>query len=541
MTKVSSYLFLLFILSGLLFFVRLGTPGLTDRDEASYSEATREMIQSGDWLTPKLNGNNRFDKPILIYYIMGASYGLFGVNEFASRFHSALFATLLLVATFLFVRRHLSERAALFSALILGSNLLIVILGRAAVTDMALNLTTTAALFLFFEGTRGRRRAYLAIYPLLALAFLIKGPVAVAVFLAAAVPYLILTRALGQFLREAYPIWGLTLFTAIALPWFAAMWLIHGAEYTSAARAHTLGRYFSTIGGHGGTIFFYIPVLLITFFPWVVWLPGALWRAIRAKRQGAGPLGAADALALFAAVWIAGGLVFFTLSQTRMAHYIAPLFPAMAILVAQAWDRLFENERFGKGTLLSLAALGTTLGMVFFSAPVLLERFRYLFVKEIPLEEPLEIALPCAVLGTILLVGTAISGIALSRRRISTALGASHGMILLFILAIIFLWVPRLDHLLLAPSRELAREVGRSIGPSGVFIAYGTYQPSLVFYARHQVIRLKVGQEAEIDRILSSVPQTYILARRFPPDWTPASSWGRLIAASGPYLLIARP
>lgn len=539
--SISLYMVLLILISSLFFFVGLGTPGLTDRDEASFSEATREMIDSGDWLTPRLNGNIRFDKPILIYYIMAVSFKLFGISEWAARLHSAVFATMLLLVTFLFVRRHLPERVAFMSSVILGSNLLIVILGRAATTDMALNLTTTCALLLFFEGTQGHRRLYLAIYPLLALGFLIKGPVAVAIFLSAAIPYLLLTRKLRLFLREAYPIWGVIAFTAIALPWFAIMWTIHGTEYTDAARAFTLGRYFSTIGGHGGTIFFYIPVLLITFFPWVVWLPSSLWRVFRAKGKAAGPTETASFFLLFAAVWMVGGLIFFSISQTRMAHYIAPLYPAAAILVAQAWARLFENEHFGKWTGIFFVALGTVLGICFLSAPEILEHFRYKLAKEIPQEESLGVALPLVVLGALLLVGTAVSSIALFWRRVWTAFWVCHGMMLSSVLALVFLLAPRVDHLLLAPSRELAQEVGRSIGPQGVFIAYGTYRPSLVFYARHEVIRLNAGQDSEIDQIISSVPQTYILARRFPPEWTPLPSWGRLIAVNGPYLLIARP
>jgi 4-amino-4-deoxy-L-arabinose transferase-like glycosyltransferase len=330
-------------------------------------------------------------------------------------------------------------------------------------------------------------------------------------------------------------------FTTIALPWFAAMWMIHGTEYTNAARAFTLGRYFSTIGGHGGTVFFYIPVLLITFFPWVVWLPGALWRVFRAKWQGTGPAETSGFFLLFAAVWIVGGLIFFSISQTRMAHYIAPLYPASAILVAQAWARLFENEHFGKWTGIFFVALGTVLGICFLSAPEILEHIRYKFVKEIPQEQSLGVTLPLVVIGTVLLVGTAVSTMALFWRRVWTAFWACHGMMLSFVLALVFLLIPRADHLLLAPSRELAQEVGRSIGPQGAFIAYGTYRPSLVFYARHEVIRLDAGQDSEVDKIISSVPQTFILARRSSPEWTPSPSWGRLIAVNGPYLLIARP
>ncbi len=531
---------LLLALSGLLFFIRLGTPGLTDRDEASFSEATREMIETGDWVTPRLNGADRFDKPILVYYLMAGSFAVFGVNEFAARFHSAVSATILLVITFLFLRRHVSERAALLAALILGTNLQIAILGRAAITDMALVLTTTGALFAFFEGTRGRRRAYLLVYPLLALAFLIKGPVSVAVFLATAVPYLVLTGGLRRFFREAYPVTGLMVFTAIALPWFAAMVIIHGRDYLAAARTHTAGRFFSTIGGHGGTLLFYVPVLLVTFFPWVVWLPGAARRALRERGEADASEGSEKPLALFAAIWMIGGLIFFSLSQTRMAHYIAPLYPAMAILAALTWDRLLEGGRTGRGTLAFFAALGAVLGGCFLAAPTLLERLRDRFARQIPPDQPLDVTVPFVTIGVLFLAGTALALVFLTRRRIPSAFAASHATILLVFLAILFLAVPRLDGLLLAPSRAMAQEAGLLLGDDGVFIAYGTYRPSLVFYAQRHVLRFGSDQEAEVERILADAPQALILTRPS-PDWVPPSSWGRPFRYRGPYLLLAHP
>ena len=136
-------LLLLLLLSGLLFFIGLGSMGLTDRDEGRNAEAGREMFASGDWVTPTFNGELRVAKPVFVYWLMTLSYHVFGVNEFAARFPSALFGVALILMHYLFLTKLRGPTVGLYGALMLLLNIEILALGRMAITDSVLIFFTT--------------------------------------------------------------------------------------------------------------------------------------------------------------------------------------------------------------------------------------------------------------------------------------------------------------------------------------------------------------------------------------------------------------
>ena len=132
------HLLLLLLISGLLFFVGLGSMGLTDRDEGRNAEAGREMFASGDLVTPTFNGELRVAKPVFVYWLMTGSYQVFGVNEFAARAPSAIFGVALIVMHYLFLSRLRGSTVGLMGALMLLLNVEILALGRMAITDSVL-------------------------------------------------------------------------------------------------------------------------------------------------------------------------------------------------------------------------------------------------------------------------------------------------------------------------------------------------------------------------------------------------------------------
>src|SRR5512135_506942 len=160
---------------------RLGAPKLFDVDEAVFSEATREMVISQDWITPTYNGENRYDKPILFYWLMAASYKTFGINEFSARFPSALSAFFLCLALFLFVRHFRGPHEASLAAIAFALSLYFVAYSHAAVTDMALTLFIALSLMSFYLSVAGERTSKTSLwytygfYLFSALAFLTKG------------------------------------------------------------------------------------------------------------------------------------------------------------------------------------------------------------------------------------------------------------------------------------------------------------------------------------------------------------------------------
>ncbi len=292
----------LIIFSFLLFFHKLGSYTLFDVDEAVFSEATREMIETGDWITPKYNYINRYDKPALFYWLMASSYSVFGVNEFAARFWSALTGVFLIAATFLFAKRIDEKIYGLLSGFILATSVEIIGLAHSAITDMTLTFFIAASLYLFFLSMEGQdKRLYLISYALMALAVLTKGPIGIAIPAMAIIPYLILTKRFKDILKEAQLFSGAIIFLAIVLPWYMLEIRANGWEYISAFfLKHNIHRFTSVNSGHSGPIFYYLPVILIGFFPWSAFLPYAIYKLTPRNLKD---LNLNSRLMLFSVIW----------------------------------------------------------------------------------------------------------------------------------------------------------------------------------------------------------------------------------------------
>ncbi|MEK6690856.1 MAG: glycosyltransferase family 39 protein [Nitrospirota bacterium] len=511
-------IFLILLISLPLFFFRLDTPGLTDRDEGSFSEATREMLESGNWLTPKFNYNNRFDKPILIYYVMALPYKLFGINEFAARFHSAFFGTLLLLLVFFFVKDLKGIRTALLSSVILASNLAIVILSRAAITDMVLIFLITASLFSFYKGLWIDRKWSWGFYIFSALAVLTKGPVGIIIPLLVIILYLISLRGKGN-LKELHLLGGTSLFLLISLPWFLIMLVIHGNEYIEAAKYHTLTRYSSVIGGHGGMIFYYIPVILIGFFPWSAFLPASIYYAIKESWKRRWESGG-HSLFVFSIIWILVVFVFFTSSKTKLPHYIGPLFPPMAILVADLIDRYISEERIAgvnfKGWVKVSLYIGGILGVLFSAvlatAGVLSHRIVDIISKEIPVID-VDFLDNLFIISAIIFIGT-LSFICLSIKGAKrTSIAFLVIMMVIMIPAMMLTIVPTVDSLFLAPQRRIAAFAGLNLRENERFIVFGFYRPTLVFYSKRKVVFIRNEDVDKLRKELSQPGNVFVLCR----------------------------
>lgn len=562
------HLALLLAITGLLFFLDLGGLGLTDRDEGSNAEAAREMLETGDWISPTLNSEPRFAKPVFVYWLMSGAYRLFGVSEFAARFPSALFGLALILLQYAFLTRVRGPVVGLLGGLMLVLNIEIVAIGRLALTDSVLIFFTTLSLFGFWLGLHSENRArhfFWLFYVGMAIGTLTKGPVGVIVPLIGVVPYLTLTRRWGQFWRTGFPLAGTALFLSLALPWYAAMLAIHGTRYTASAQADTVGRFLNVIGGHGGTIFFYIPILLFGFFPWSAFLPAAMYQALRGYRQwvigdrGESPTHSPSPIAsrppapqeleLFAALWLVSVFLFFSLSATRLPHYIGPLYPAAAILAASYWNRcLTEPAAPGiRASLHTLIGLGYLLGIGLASSSFLYSTFVDTIAKEFPFAPNVTPGEGPFAAGLILLIGVGLVGyFGLSEQRRAGAFWAAGATIGLVMLLAIQVTLPRFSRYFVAPPQELAFIAGTNLGPQDRLILYGPPKPSLIFYARRKVIVIRPGQEEAMRPYLSESGQagrTMILlpARlrpRLPPEAAPfpvtLERFGYLLLANEP-------
>jgi 4-amino-4-deoxy-L-arabinose transferase-like glycosyltransferase len=561
----------LLALSGLLFFLGLGDMGLTDRDEGRNAEAGREMFESGDRLTPTFNGELRVAKPVFLYWLMDQSYRLFGVSEFAARFPSALFGVGLILITYLFLVHQRDRTVALFGALMLLLNLEILGLGRMALTDSVLIFFTTASLYGFWLGLHGEggiRRWIWAFYIGMALATLTKGPVGFAVPLIVAAIYLTWTRRWQDYWHKGFPLAGMLAFALLAAPWYAAMLLVHGDAYATGAKAHTIGRFLSPMEGHHGTIFFYLPVLLLGFFPWSALLPVPLyqtfkyWREARGQRPEAATypnsspsplapgLSSSLELDLFAALWVVGVFLFFTASSTRLPHYIGPLFPAAALLTASYWSRCLQDPATKgiRGSIHLMTGLGYLLAIGLACVPTLYANYAAKMVREFPLAGQVGLGNGPYVAATLLLLGMGLVGyLGLNEERRGGAFWAAGATLAGLVLTVIVIATPPINRFVIAPPQELAYAAGLNLDPQDLFIAYGTTRPSSVFYARRQVLFVPFGEEDKIREALKGPKRVMILLPEAAQSKLPAEAvmlvpilkrYGYVLLASQPMVTI---
>jgi len=498
----------IFVLASLLLLVNLGGLGLTDRDEGSNAEAAREMLETGDWVSPTLNYEPRFAKPAFVYWIISASYAVFGVNEFSARLPSAVFGIGLILLQYGFLSKVGGARIATLGALMLLLNLEMIGVCRMVLTDPELVFFTTLASYSFWfgmESDQSKRWTFFGLYVGIACAMLAKGPVGMIIPLLGIIPYLSLTRQWKSYWQKGYPLLGLLLVGLIAAPWYIAMFTIHGEAYITAAQANTTGRFANPMEGHGGTILFYIPVLLLGFFPWSAFLPMPLYYTLKGMasfRTIANDGTSEERLAIFSALWIVGLLIFFTLSATRLPHYIFPLFPASAILVALYWDRcLKEQSPLGLTTSKRLLiTIGYALGLALAAAPAVYTTFIDKITKEFPAAGQMEVQVIPVFLGFLVILGTmGLRYLLASKETRLYGFGVAGGMMVVLVFVVVVFALPKFHSNFIDPPQQLASLAGLNLKPEDRLIQFGRKRPSLVFYAQRKVYQINPGEDHKFE------------------------------------------
>jgi 4-amino-4-deoxy-L-arabinose transferase-like glycosyltransferase len=321
----------------LAFFWQLGGPPLYDLDEGAFTEATREMIASGNYITPHKNGEPRYDKPVLIYWLQAGCVHLFGLNEWALRLPSALAASAWVLALWVFARQRLDTPTATAAALAMALSIQVSLIARAAVADAVLNLFIALTFFDIYRYSLDPRRALaLRAFLWMGLGFLTKGPVAIFFPLVVSTVFF-LSQGQGRALwRAAFNPLGWLIFLAVAGPWYLAIYLDNGPGFfASFFLKHNAGRFGGTLHGHSGSFFYYFLVLPLVLLPFTGWLLRLLPTLRRAW---------ADPLDRFLWLWFLAVFAFFSFSGTKLPHYMlygaTPLFILMARhrnLLTNAW------------------------------------------------------------------------------------------------------------------------------------------------------------------------------------------------------------
>jgi 4-amino-4-deoxy-L-arabinose transferase-like glycosyltransferase len=358
------------------FFILLGSRSLNEPDEGRYSEVAREMIETGNWLVPHLWYLPHLDKPPMTYWLVAVSMKVFGQNEWAARLPAAFAGISGVWAAFLLGCSLGGRRAGMWSAVILQSSLLYFVMARMLTPDIFLTQFVAWAVYFWWKSWECLERGdmsplskaptcrrtpkifawHWAGWAAIALGFLTKGPIALAIPLAALVALVICRwRTLqrkGMFFSGLAA--GFVLFLLLAAPWFLAVFqrVPESAHYMILGQAagHLLG---TTIKNRPGGPLYFFGILAVGFLPWT-WLLGWLWRLPNPQSTVRSPESEIQSVTgnrqsaifrdgwLMLKVWAIFTFVLFSLARAKLPAYILPIFPALAVLLAV---RFFSSER----------------------------------------------------------------------------------------------------------------------------------------------------------------------------------------------------
>jgi len=330
---------LLLLVFALLWIATLGSRALLHPDEGRYAEIAREMLASGDWLTPRLNGIKYFEKPALQYWATAGAYTIFGQNEFAARFWCGLTSFLGVLLAYYVGARLYGRAAGLMAAAILGSSLLYFILGHLNTLDIGLAffLEVAVAGFMLAQtspaGSSSERRWMLVCWLGIALALLSKGIVALVLPAFTLVLYHLMQREWPAW-RRWHLLTGLGITLVVAAPWFVAV-SIANPEFPGFFFIHEhFARFLTDVHRRDEPWWYFGPVLLAGAFPWTaVWLQsiGDSWRATEST---------AFHTRRFLLAWIVANMLFFSVSHSKLPPYIVPVLPASALLLGDFLTRI---------------------------------------------------------------------------------------------------------------------------------------------------------------------------------------------------------
>jgi 4-amino-4-deoxy-L-arabinose transferase-like glycosyltransferase len=516
----------------------LGGPSLWDIDEGNNSECAREMWRAGDWIIPTCNYQLRTDKPVLLYWLQMAAFTVFGAGEFAARLPSALAALSAVLTTYELGRRMFNAAAGLLAGLLLGGAVLFCAAAHFANPDALLNASCLLALFFFWKDYAAGRHGWSPWSAAAAgLAVLAKGPVGL--LLPATVAFLFLA---WRWQLRGLVSWRLLtsflVFLLVAAPWYVWVTVVtKGAWTVGFWNKHNVGRFTGAMESHGGSYFYYVPILLLGCAPWCVFFALTAWYTLHkvwaAKPTIAAnetPNGPGDRPALqFLLCWIAVYFVFFSAASTKLPNYILPLYPALALLTARFLDQWRRGEIRPPAWLigaslacLALIGVGAAVGAMAVGGVLTLPGLRMRLMPGMEIY---------AVLAAPLMLGAAAAAWLLLRRSNRTgALIAVTASSLLFT-ALVAGWGAGAVEGWKAPQLLVRTLPSDQTRRDSRVATYAYFQPSLIFYCQREVVCL--GSEQQVLDFLQGPLPSYL--------FIPADQWNAIEAkVRGPHRLLGK-
>jgi 4-amino-4-deoxy-L-arabinose transferase-like glycosyltransferase len=494
------FIWSLILLYSLTWLYMLGSRTLVPTDEGRYAEMAREMLVTGDWITPRLNGIKYFEKPPLQTWMNALTFRLFGLGEWQARLWTGLCGLGGIGMVAVAGRKVFSPYAGFVAALVLGSSFYWVALGHINTLDMGLSAMMTLSLCSLLiaqrdNSTRDERRNWmLACWAGMALAVLSKGMIGIVLPGAVLILYALLSKDWGIW-KRLHMGKGLLLFLTITAPWFLLVSL-KNPEFPYFFFIHEHFERFLLRNHHReGGWYYFLPLLLLGFIPWL----GMLFQALLAGlRQNCDSVFQPRQLLT---VWTIFIFLFFSISNSKLPSYILPIFPALALLTG-CWLETASRRNWivTAGLVATLGAIGLPLA------------FRITSLAKNPLEKPFYAAYqPWVITAAIMaLVGGLFSLLLLRSRRRDTDLAAVPLAVTGFIIVIVLMQghEPFGRN---ASGLPLVSAINAELSPSTPLYALGRYDQVLPFYIGRTMIL--VENQSELSYGLKQQPELWLPTR----------------------------
>ncbi len=505
-------LLLLALVIILLYFVHLNSYPLMDPDEGRYAEIPREMLATGNFITPHLNGVKYFEKPALQYWLTAFSMYLFGPSNGATRVVPACAAVLNIFFTAYIARLMYNKTVGMLTAVIMATMSLTVIIGSIDILDMLISMFITISMVAFYKAHFYRQRHWLLLfYAALALGLLTKGLISIVLPLGIIFWYMLLTKE-WRIVKDLLYWPGIGLFFIISVPWF---YLVCHANadffYFFFIREHFL-RFATKMMHRYKPFWFFIPIVLVGTFPWLGFLP-ALFSAEGVLRHNLSKFGQKDNLYLL--LWFFIIFIFFSISDSKLAPYIMPCMSPLAVLLgATIWQSLNLNYWLGHGLALTFG------GWITFVVALLGTNYYYHFLPNKIVIHNASLLLATLFFGSVLLLilwwrtkNMALTTLAIIIISFSSAFGLQN----------IQSYVANTR-----TAQYIAADIATIRQPNAAIVSYGDYIQGIPFYLKTRVYVAnyrgelafgsyqKEGQgwflnSAELQRLWSSPRQVFIV------------------------------
>ncbi len=348
------HIVLLVLLLAAVWFANLEVRKLVRPDEGRYAEVPREMVATGDWVTPRQNGLKYFEKPVLQYWTTAVAYEVFGVHHWTARLWPALTGFLGILLVGLVGTRFWGAGAGLCGAAVAASSLLYALIGHLNTLDMGVSFLINLGLLSLMLAQReapnmARRNWMWLAWAALGLAVLSKGLIGAALPAAALIVYTLWSRDWALWKRMHF--WsGLVVFFAVATPWFVVVSL-RNPEFFHFFFVHEhIDRFLTKAHSRLGPPWYFVPILIAGMLPWSLLMIDACVRSLhRETSEGFQPK-------RFLMAWILFVFLFFSASSSKLPSYILPIFPALALLMGDYLSRI--RPRVLAGHVVPVLAIG---------------------------------------------------------------------------------------------------------------------------------------------------------------------------------------